>query len=371
VIESFHWDNNYILGIESVDKQHKHLVDLTNQLAEIVSENQNDLKAIRKLIDKLSDYTIYHFHDEETVMVKYGVDHRHIVYHKRKHSDFVNEIIEISSTITQENTQSLKYLLDFLTHWLIYHILGDDKSMARQIGWIKAGYSPKEAFEKEQKRKSDSSMELLLRALNNLFAQVSHKNSELVKLNKTLEEKVQERTKELLKVTEELKRLSLTDNLTKLPNRRHAIQTLEKCFQEARLHNKPLVCMMVDADHFKEINDTFGHDAGDLVLVKLSQNLTHSVRNDDLVCRLGGDEFLIICPNTDLAGGMILGETIRKNVSELYVPITNNNGWHGSVSIGVAELTKTMKSYKDLIKIADDSVYVSKRKGKNRVSTVL
>ena len=115
MIESFHWDNNYILGIESVDKQHKHLVDLTNQLAEIVSENKNDLKAIRKLIDKLSDYTIYHFHDEEAVMVKYRVDRRHIVYHKRKHSDFVNEIIEISSTITQENTQSLKYLLDFLS----------------------------------------------------------------------------------------------------------------------------------------------------------------------------------------------------------------------------------------------------------------
>ena len=105
--------------------------------------------------------------------------------------------------------------------------------------------------------------------------------------------------------------------------------------------------------------------------MKLSQNLIHSVRNDDLVCRLGGDEFLIICPNTDLTGGMILGETVRKNISELYVPITNNNGWHGSVSVGVAELTATMESYKDLIKVADDSVYVSKRKGKNRVSTVL
>ena len=159
--------------------------------------------------------------------------------------------------------------------------------------------------------------------------------------------------------------------MTKLPNRRHAIQTLEQLFNEAKLNNKPLACMMVDADHFKEINDTFGHDAGDLVLVKLSQTLVYSVRNDDLVCRLGGDEFLIICPNTDLSGGMILGEIIRKKVAELYVPITKTNGWHGSVSIGVAELREEMKSYKDLIKVADDSVYVSKREGKNRVSTVL
>ena len=371
MVESFHWDNNYILGIESVDKQHKHLVDLTNQLAEIVSENKQDLEAIRKLIDKLSDYTIYHFHDEESVMVRYGLDRRHIIYHKRKHSDFINEIIEISSTISEENIPALKYLLDFLTHWLIYHILGDDKSMARQIGWIKAGYSPKEAFEKEQKRQTDSSMEFLLKTLNSLFAQVSRKNNELIQLNKSLEEKVDIRTQELLKLNEELQKLSLTDNLTKLPNRRHAIQVLEQLFNEAKLKNNPLVCMMVDADHFKIINDTFGHDAGDLVLVQLSQTLVYSVRNDDLVCRLGGDEFLIICPNTNLSGGMTLGEIVRKKVAELYVPITQNNGWHGCVSIGVAELTETMESYKDLIKIADESVYVSKREGKNKVSTVL
>lgn len=104
----------------------------------------------------------------------------------------------------------------------------------------------------------------------------------------------------------------MTDALTGLPNRRHALQQLKTLWEESTRSASPLSVMMIDADHFKEVNDTCGHDAGDLVLGELARTLQHAVRTDDLVSRLGGDEFLIICPDTDSSGGRQIAETVRK-----------------------------------------------------------
>jgi diguanylate cyclase (GGDEF)-like protein len=106
-----------------------------------------------------------------------------------------------------------------------------------------------------------------------------------------------------------------------------------------------------------------------LVLIELAKTLQHSLRNDDVVCRLGGDEFFIICPNTDLEGGMHIAELTRKAVSEMRVP-TGGEPWHGSICIGVACRSPDMKLYEDLIKMADKSVYAAKEAGKNCVRNV-
>lgn len=123
---------------------------------------------------------------------------------------------------------------------------------------------------------------------------------------------------------------------------------------------------MVDADHFKEVNDTFGHDAGDDVLRELSKALAHTVRSDDIVCRLGGDEFLIICANTDQEGGMHIAELARATVSVLRVP-TGDAAWPGSISAGVAARSAEMGNHEALIKRADEGVYAAKRDGRNCV----
>jgi len=125
---------------------------------------------------------------------------------------------------------------------------------------------------------------------------------------------------------------------------------------------------MIDVDYFKQVNDTAGHDAGDRLLVELAQTLADSFRSDDLVCRLGGDEFFVICPNTDLAGGMHIAELTRNKVNQMLVPV-GQSVWRGSISVGVGERTSTMNDFNDLIKEADNAVYRSKSEGRNRVSS--
>ena len=366
-MDTFHWDKNFVTGLTEVDHQHQHLVELINRFGNYIADNNPEYDYMEEVFKKLAEYTQFHFKEEEGLMIQIGVDKRHIDHHIEAHSQFIEEVVALHAGISPDNPDSTKHLLDFLTHWLAYHILGSDQNMARQINAIQSGLSPSDAYVKEELEVT-SSTEPLLVALNGLFHQVSMRNRELIQLNQSLEEKVKERTKELSEANHHLEELSLTDVLTALPNRRHAMRRLETLWAESSKDHSPLVCMMIDADHFKEVNDTYGHDSGDLVLRELSITLQHSVRNDDIVCRLGGDEFLIICPNTNIQGGMQVAELTRKRVSELKVA-TGDGFWNSSISIGVAARSPSMTHHEELIKVADESVYAAKRDGKNCVRT--
>jgi hemerythrin len=364
-MESFHWDKHFETGLSEVDKQHHHLVDIINSFGEHLAKNEIDFVAIEAIFTELAEYAQYHFQEEERLMSQMGLDQRHIEKHIKVHQNFVREVISIHSAVSSDNPGSVKHLLEFLTHWLAYHILGMDQNMARQIRAVDSGATPQEAYEAEDDAKNGVT-EALLVALSGLFQEVSFQNKELLLLNQSLEKKVQERTQALSEANVHLDEIARTDLLTGLPNRRHAMRQLDLQWNESLETNKPLVCMMIDADHFKEVNDSYGHNAGDTVLCELAQTLHDTVRSDDLVCRLGGDEFLIICPNTDLEGGMNIAELVRKKVASLRVP-TAESFWVGSISIGVAARSPDMQSYESLIKKADDSVYAAKRDGKNCV----
>ncbi len=366
-MESFNWDSNFLTGLESVDNQHRRLVDLINQFSDLLSKNSIVFNDVESTYKEVSDYAHYHFQNEEALMLHEGIDPRHLEQHKDIHQDFLNEVILMHEGVSEENFDSAMHLLEFLINWLVYHILGCDQNMARQISAIQSGVSPSQAYEKEEKE-SLSSTKPLLKALNNLFFQVSERNKTLIKLNESLEEKVAERTRELSKANVHLEKMSLTDVLTELPNRRYAMRHLSIVWMEAMQHSSPLVCVMIDADNFKEVNDTCGHAAGDKVLIELATTLHDSFRNDDIVCRLGGDEFFVICPDTDLEGGVHIAELVRKKVSELIVE-TGGKPWHGSISVGVAANNSYLKTYEELIRMADVAVYTAKQDGRNCVRT--
>lgn len=362
-MESFHWEDYYETGIESVDEQHFKLVEIINNFSNLLSKDTIVYHDIEILFNELVDYTIYHFEDEEMYMIDAGIYERHLNQHREDHQHFIDEVNSLYSHISTQNLEGSRHLLEYLINWLAFHILGMDQVMAEQIREIKSGKTPQDAFESNLLQR-DKTTEALLSALGVLFKQVSLRNKELQSLNLSLEEKVKERTKELYKLNKDLQLLSLTDALTSLPNRRHAMILLEKYFNDSKENKRPFSCMMIDADHFKEVNDTHGHDAGDYVLKILSKILVDTFRDDHKVCRLGGDEFLILCPNTELEDAMYIAQSVRVKIDELNLDI-----WDSSISVGVAPLNDQMNNYEDLIKAADEALYISKKDGRNCVRT--
>lgn len=162
---------------------------------------------------------------------------------------------------------------------------------------------------------------------------------------------------------EKLIRISTTDALTDLYNRRHLDQTLDKELKRARRYGHPLSIMMFDVDHFKIFNDTHGHDQGDRVLISMGQTMKSSVRNVDICCRYGGEEFLIILPDTDRQGAMILAERVRQDVQNTLV-----DGLQVTVSIGVSTYPLAdVATHDAFIESADRMLYVCKESGRNCV----
>lgn len=369
-MKTFHWNKNFDTGLSEVDQQHQMLVDLINRLNEsLVRRDDVSMQEVEAVFKELVDYTQYHFRDEEAMMIRIGLDKRFIDQHIQLHVDFLREAIKIHEVILSGDRSSAKTMLDFLVHWLAFHILGVDRSMSRQVAGVQAGQAPERALA-EAEHIDEVVTGPLLSALDGLFQQVSEQNRELLELNQTLESKVAERTRELDAANQRLEAMAMTDALTGLPNRRQAMTRLAQEWESAEHGNEQLSCMMIDADGFKGINDSYGHDAGDVVLRELAKQLRYAMRSDDIVCRLGGDEFFIICPNTPLDGALHIAEIMRVSVAAMRVP-AGAGTWVGSVSVGVATRTAAMQEIEDLMKVADEGLYKAKREGRNRVACVM
>lgn len=364
-MDSFKWGVQFETGIAKVDEQHKSLVALINTFGQHIAENNLNDDFLFSTLRELTDYAQVHFDTEERIMTGLKLDVRHIQYHLQQHMDFVEEITFLADSMEVGNIDDYKMLFEYLMHWLVYHILGADNNMARQVNAVKRGVDAQVAY-RDEEREVDQSAEPLLVALNGLFSLVSKRNKALNDLNRTLEKRVAERTAELVEANKTLEKISITDHLTGLPNRRFAMVQLDLLWEESQVRKEPLACLMIDADGFKTINDTYGHDAGDSVLKRLAKELKYSVRSDDIVCRLGGDEFVIFCPNTPKEGALKLAEATRKKVNTLQVP-AGEGCWNGSVSIGVASRDDEMKDTNSLLKAADEAVYEAKNAGRNCV----
>jgi len=174
---------------------------------------------------------------------------------------------------------------------------------------------------------------------------------------------------ELAVTNRRLQEAALTDVLTGFPNRRYAIERFQQEWQSTNRSKRPLACMMVDIDNFKSINDTYGHDVGDVVLKQVAQAIKNGLRAQDVVCRTGGDEFIVICPETDLIAALVCGERARKSVAEGRLT-TGTLELKCSVSVGVASRDDQLSDIDALIKRADEGVYQAKQRGRNCVATV-
>ncbi|WP_300443349.1 diguanylate cyclase [Zoogloea sp.] len=163
-----------------------------------------------------------------------------------------------------------------------------------------------------------------------------------------------------------LEHLALTDLLTGLPNRRAGMATLSQAWSAATRSRQGMSVMMVDIDRFKSINDTHGHAVGDRVLADVARLLRASARNDDHVIRLGGEEFLVICQNTDLRSTLEAAERLRRKVAAASIE-AGRALLHVSISIGVASRESTMPDPDSMLAAADQALYAAKQGGRDRV----
>lgn len=175
---------------------------------------------------------------------------------------------------------------------------------------------------------------------------------------------------QLQKTLEQMAIMSRIDGLTQIYNRKHWQESLEQEFAKARRHDKKLSLIMFDLDHFKQLNDNYGHQGGDKVLIDVSQLVSQLLRLEDIFGRYGGEEFAIILPETDIYGAIELSERICKTLAK--TPLSyQDHVINISVSLGVAQLQDTGMNYEKLISNADEALYLAKEKGRNQVCSSL
>jgi diguanylate cyclase (GGDEF)-like protein len=214
---------------------------------------------------------------------------------------------------------------------------------------------------------SSDELGLLTHTFNHMTQRLAESQSEVANYQRTLEEKVAQRTRELEIATAQAYKLAQHDILTGLPNRSLLNQRLKQILAQAQRDGTHVACLFLDFDHFKRINDTLGHDAGDQLLQAIAQRLTSAVRESDTVARLGGDEFVVILPGLQPEHASFEVMTVLTRVREAFqapfrladqTPTLN-------CSIGVALYPNDARDGVGLIKQADTAMYAAKDAGRN------
>ncbi len=190
---------------------------------------------------------------------------------------------------------------------------------------------------------------------NDMVKRLRQGRKDLAAINKTLEEK-----------NKELEKISVTDTLTGLYNRKHLMETLIQELARGERYDHPMSVLMIDIDHFKKYNDTYGHLAGDRVLARMASIFVDSLRRVDYVARYGGEEFLVMLPETPLEEALTAAERIRTRVAQEKFT-GHNDGISITVSIGISGFQRKGDSPESIIASADAALYQAKRSGRNRV----
>jgi diguanylate cyclase (GGDEF)-like protein len=167
---------------------------------------------------------------------------------------------------------------------------------------------------------------------------------------------------------EKIEMMTFVDELTGVYNYRYLEQRLTEELQRAKRHNCPLSVIYFDFDNFKLVNDTFGHETGNTVLQRVAQMSRNSARGEDFVGRLGGDEFLLVLPQTDSAGALITAERIKKKLDSMELVASNGERLDFiTYSMGIASYPASAETKDDLIRAADEAMYRAKKAGGDRV----
>lgn len=251
-------------------------------------------------------------------------------------------------------------LFMYLAYRLAATVSQPIEKLAKVACRIRQGDEETPFAERSNVREVDELSDSLHGMTNTLIA----RRNELEEINATLEQKVQERTAELSAANRELECLARQDALTGLANRLAVNEQLHEEFLRMKRTGGVYSVLLMDIDHFKQVNDTHGHEVGDHVLKHMARILQGAVRETDFVARFGGEEFLVILPDTDQGKAWAVAEKIRAAVADATVPAVGQV----TLSIGVAQAGSEEANEEDAVRRADKGLYQAKAEGRNRVA---
>ncbi len=216
----------------------------------------------------------------------------------------------------------------------------------------------------------DNEIGKLAKLFKSMSGSLQHFRSDMQRLTHSLEDQVKVRTRELQRAKDKAEKEATIDSLTQIPNRHSFYNRAKALLQQADHAGEPLCFLMLDIDFFKVINDTYGHPQGDQVLVACARTIENTIREKDLLGRLGGEEFAVVLPNTSLEEARVIAERIRVRIAELSFYTTQRiQSFHTTISIGISCVTETIYAYELLYKHADLALYEAKQSGRNLVIT--
>ena len=361
--EIFPWTSNLETGIESIDEQHKKLVELLNSLTQHLV-NHDDVM-ISEVFDELAAYANYHFDSEESVWEPYFKNDAWYKEHKGSHESFLPSVLEIKEKYSDKTlNEVIEIIVKYLIRWLAHHIIGDDKKMALVIHKVNSGMSFEEA-KKATVNDIKGSSKVLIDTVLTMYDRLSSRTLELMKERN--ERKIAE-----VKLTEANKRLetlSITDQLTGLYNRRYFEEVFQKELNRAKRSQKFLTFIMLDIDHFKKLNDTYGHIEGDRALVNVADKLQQLCnRSGDYIFRMGGEEFGILITDSNEPVEQRFAEKLCRSIEALKIPNKNSDvSRYTTISMGIASKVPQKSDTEDFFLItADAQLYEAKEMGRNR-----
>lgn len=218
------------------------------------------------------------------------------------------------------------------------------------------------SFQDQPMITQDNELKQLEDSFGIMVANLDAAHKELLELNTNLEQKVQVRTAKLAEMNRKLHHLAHYDTLTELMNRRAFVRLLRREFLRMKRSGQRYVLIMIDIDHFKTINDSYGHNVGDQVLKEVAQLISGAIRESDYTARIGGEEFVVLLPNTT-DGGESVAEKIRAAVADALIPVVN----HVTISLGLTVVEYADAQEDDALKQADQALYAAKAQGRNCV----
>lgn len=214
----------------------------------------------------------------------------------------------------------------------------------------------------------DNEIGKLAKLFKSMSGSLQSFRSDMQRLTHSLEDQVKVRTRELQKAKDKAEKEATIDSLTQIPNRHSFYNRAKALLQQADHAGEPLCFLMLDIDFFKVINDTYGHPQGDQVLVACARTIENTIREKDLLGRLGGEEFAVVLPNTSLEEARVIAERIRVMIAELsFYTSQRTQSFHTTISIGISCAAETIYAYELLYKHADLALYEAKQSGRNLV----